>query len=353
MDELFNQFKTTQSFNDFLKPLKKDLCIDLAIKYFSIDKKDIKSLKVEECKTFLTLLYSKYLSKDHKEPIKSHKKILIDDSDDINDQDKEEKKMNIKGGSNKKSSKSSKKKEKKEEKDEDYDDNYDEYEDYKIENDEKVGLYSLKNNIKFYAGGSLPYHNLSNFAQINGGFVVDGLVFPSSEHAFQSFKYIPEDRKRFTINGDLGNIEAFSLFFHKEIVEKKKNYWMAKNNIGILAKMATSKENTYKLGLHKDSSFKSTDELWFKILKKKFEPNVFPIPLKDDSKGKKKEKLLSFKDILCSTKGSYLLEFSRSARRLTLDGKPPYWNGLIDEDGKLYGINKMGYYLMQIRDMIC
>ncbi|MBL4898313.1 MAG: hypothetical protein JKX76_01570 [Colwellia sp.] len=201
--------------------------------------------------------------------------------------------------------------------------------------------------IKFYAGGKPPYHYMSNFALITNGICYNNLWFPSTEHLFQSFKYLPEQRHRFTIDGDLGTVEGFSLVFGKDY-KKKEMYWMKKNNIGIIAKIATNKKVSIALGLTR-INFKSTDELWRMILMKKYSD-----PTRLASNGR------SFQDILNDTRGCYLLEFGRGAKREHLKGIPPLWAGLISDDPTcgnisrgndvLYGINQMGVYLMRIRD---
>lgn len=99
---------------------------------------------------------------------------------------------------------------------------------------------------------------------------------------------------------------------------------MEKNNIGIIAKMVTTKK--IKIGLTRDNSFQSTYELWELILLEKFNNETF-------------------RSILLNTGDKYLLEFSRKAK------KGSFWGGLI-EDNILYGENTMGKYLMKIRDLI-
>ena len=65
--------------------------------------------------------------------------------------------------------------------------------------------------IKFHSNSTKPFNKLSNFANINEGIELDGLIYPSSEHMFQSQKFIIEDRLRFSVGGDLGNWTGFSL----------------------------------------------------------------------------------------------------------------------------------------------
>lgn len=190
------------------------------------------------------------------------------------------------------------------------------------------------NVVKFWANAKRPLTDLSNFAHIVEGIspFEDKLVFCSSEHAFQSRKYVEEDRVRFSIEGDLGTIDGFALVFPEKVFEQKRDYWMKKGNIGIIAKMATNKTIGKKLKLRRLDGYESSDELWMQILHSKFT-------------------IEKFRHTLSSTGDAYLLEFGRSAKREELLGKKPFWCGLI-EDGVLYGENKMGKYLMRIRNHI-
>jgi predicted NAD-dependent protein-ADP-ribosyltransferase YbiA (DUF1768 family) len=183
--------------------------------------------------------------------------------------------------------------------------------------------------INFYSCGIKPFHKLSNFALIKDGIEFDGLIFYSTEHAFQAQKYIKEQRIRFSIEGDLGNIDSgFKLVFGDEW-EKKKTFWMKKDNIGIIAKMATNIKIGKKLGLIRDVNFSSTNELWIELLTIKFN-------------------IIEFKNILKNTQNKYLLEFDRGAKRMYFKNNISIWSGLID-DGILYGNNLMGKYLMIVR----
>jgi predicted NAD-dependent protein-ADP-ribosyltransferase YbiA (DUF1768 family) len=183
--------------------------------------------------------------------------------------------------------------------------------------------------IKFYSCGTSPFHKLSNFALIKDGVEFDGLIFYSTEHAFQAQKYTKEQRIRFSIEGDLGNADSgFKLVFGDEW-EKKKKFWMKKDNIGIIAKMSTNIKIGTKLGLIRDVNFLSTNELWIELLTTKFN-------------------IIEFKNILKNTKNKYLLEFDRGAKRMYVKNNIPIWSGLI-EDGILYGNNLMGKYLMIVR----
>jgi len=185
--------------------------------------------------------------------------------------------------------------------------------------------------IYFYACGKSPFHKLSNFAIIDDGIIYDGLKYCSTEHAFQAQKYQKSDRFRFSVNGDLGNIDNLDNMFRLVFGDKwesKKKFWMKKSNVGIVAKMATNPTIGKKLGLKRDDNFKSTDELWLSVLSLKYE-----IPM--------------FKELLISTENAYLVEFDRAAKH-----RLSKWGGIVDENGVMFGDNLMGKYLMTIRDKI-
>jgi predicted NAD-dependent protein-ADP-ribosyltransferase YbiA (DUF1768 family) len=194
------------------------------------------------------------------------------------------------------------------------------------------GLEENKTYIKFYSGGKLPMCKLSNFYHVKENIKYDGILYPTTEHAFQAQKYIPEQRIRFSIQGDLGQIDSgFNLVFNVQDVDKKKIFWMQKHMFGVVAKMATDEKRGKKLGLTRNKDFQSTDKLWIDILSKKYE-------------------IEEYKDLLKSTGNKYLLEFSKSAKRLA---DKTFWAGLIDnETHELYGNNQMGKYIMYIRSII-
>lgn len=177
------------------------------------------------------------------------------------------------------------------------------------------------------------FYKFSNFQYIKDGIQPfnDKLVFASTEHAFQSRKYVEKDRARFSIDGDLGNIDGFSLVFKEKEYIKKYKYWMQKDNIGVIAKMATNEKLGKKLGLERNTDFVSTDELWVQILLTKY----------------RKEE---FKQLLKKTNDIYLLEYDRMAyHRFNIS--PAFWGGNIINN-ELWGKNQMGKYLMHIRELI-
>ena len=187
--------------------------------------------------------------------------------------------------------------------------------------------------ISFFSNAKEPLNKLSNFAFISDGLNVFGEIYISSEHAFQSRKYLDEDKGKFNSEGIFSNVrEGFITVFSEEEADNKKNYWLGKGNVGILAKMATNEKVGKRLGLKRDFSFKSTYQLWEEILLAKF----------------RKEE---FKKLLLSTGDSYLLEFSRGAKNNVERGVKEVWGGIVDNN-VLYGDNLMGKYLMKIRDII-
>jgi len=178
------------------------------------------------------------------------------------------------------------------------------------------------NHINFFSNAKMPFCKLSNFSHIKDGIIVNDITYASTEHAFQAQKYIKDDRWRFGLDGDLGSWEGFGL-----VSKKSSDYWKKKDNIGIIAKMATNKIKGKKLGLTRIFEFQSTDELWESILVKKFS-------------------IQEFGNVLRSTEDMYLLEFDRGAKR---NGSK--WGGLIEAE-TLYGENNMGKYLMKVREFI-
>ena len=82
--------------------------------------------------------------------------------------------------------------------------------------------------INFWSNGKVPFHNLSNLASIPDGINYDGIIYPSTEHAFQAQKYIQNQRQRFSITGDLGVWNGLRLVYKTEEYEKKYKYWSKK-----------------------------------------------------------------------------------------------------------------------------
>jgi len=177
--------------------------------------------------------------------------------------------------------------------------------------------------INFWSNAKAPFQNLSNLVLISDGIEYEDIIYPSSEHAFQAQKYIKEQRKRFSINGELGVWSGLKLVYKETEYDKKYKYWSHKNNIGIIAKMVTKERIGKKLGLIRDKEFQSTDALWMKILREKYS-------------------IKYFSEILKLTEDLYLLEFDRFKESKS------FWGGIIINN-VLYGENTMGKYIMEIR----
>ena len=176
-----------------------------------------------------------------------------------------------------------------------------------------------KKYIKFYSGAKEPYNKLSNFHYIKEGILYNGLKYPSVEHAYQASKFNNQkDKLDFTMEGKYGNIEGFRLLYNQNEYENKKKYWMKKGNIGILAKMAWQRypKNHYTYR-------ELNNNEWLKILREKY-------------------KIPEFRDVLLSTKDFIIYEFKR--------GKDQKYSAHINDKGELEGANKLGDWLMQIRD---
>ena len=129
----------------------------------------------------------------------------------------------------------------------------------------------------FCSNAKRPYHQLSNFTAAS--VAVDGWTFPSVEHAYQSCK--TDDRSRFAVGGDLAGEEAFSLLFPAATCEAKRRYWMAKGNLGVLAKMATKDGAMRRLGLRRNRDFVESEELWMRLLEAKYAQEPFKSLLRE------------------------------------------------------------------------
>ena len=204
---------------------------------------------------------------------------------------------------------------------------------------------SLENAVTFGSCMGPETAIFSNFCLLENPIELDGLKYPTAEHAFQAwYKLSREERTILSVDGELGNEGGFSLFYNNAEAEKKRKFWGPTKTgrpamLGILAKLAANRP--HKIGLlthertnvHDEQSFKKLMKLFYVILKRKYSKN--PVLLRK----------------LVATGDRYLLEFSRSARREANNGRPPLWSGLI-QDGRLYGHNFMGRLHMALRDEI-
>ena len=212
----------------------------------------------------------------------------------------------------------------------------------------------MMDHIYFGSGCKSPYHKLSNLyaapiklcpedvtesmVKVNPNiseWLTECVVFPSAEHLWHSFKSKDiETFKMFYGDGKLAKFDEESFKpMYKEKSGAKYKWWSKKNMSGIIPKVATGKIGMKKYGLELISKNERLDaelekSIWMDILLQKYKQN---------------EKLGK---LLKSTKDKTLVEFSRMAK-----SKGSYWGGLV-YDGKLYGTNIMGQYLMAVREQL-
>jgi predicted NAD-dependent protein-ADP-ribosyltransferase YbiA (DUF1768 family) len=182
-----------------------------------------------------------------------------------------------------------------------------------------------------YFGSGTSLKELSNF--YNCEISYKGNLYNSVEHVYVSLKFIETDRIRFQKNSDLGDFNAFErykdIFYPKTVdISKKINYWKSRRCVGIVAKMCGNPKNAKKLGLTFTMDLVAKEELMMEILKIKFEN-------------------IEFKKILKQTGNKILVEFKRNF----IKNEKEYWGGYV-VDNIIYGNNKMGSLLMELRKNI-
>lgn len=127
--------------------------------------------------------------------------------------------------------------------------------------------------------------DVSNFAEIESGIEISGIVYPSVEHAYQAHKFIPSDRHRFSVNGEF-------------LSGKTRGTNASMKYMGLYAKRASMKYKSLKLTPIDKKSFQEHNiKLMYSLLSIKF----------------RKEQ---FKSMLLSTKDEYLLEIPAFEGRL-------------------------------------
>lgn len=233
--------------------------------------------------------------------------------------------------------------------------------------------------VYFKRDAEKPLCFLSNFARVRPDEVLEfrGLVYPSAEHAWQSLKVIPEDRIRFAVDGDLSSLQSIvnqpHLFPELKTEEerlKKLQYYSSKEAVGIVAKMATTEGQASKSkNPEANRKTRKRENLGLRLTEPVFQPNKrdFMEILWE------KFKIPRFRDLLLGTPNiqiasplkknphfakaytgaEVLVERINSAKQQVEKGERVFYGGFVDPDtGVLFGDNKMGQWLMQIRDMI-
>ena len=192
---------------------------------------------------------------------------------------------------------------------------------------------------------------LSNFWRLDRPLKLWGLRWRTAEHAYQAYaKVHRDDWPRLAVGGDLDDLDKLAAFYRDEGTARKKiNYWNENGKgvfpmAGIVAKMAVNPAHNRKLSpplrlLNEDAQQRrvgharavSQEDLWGQILSAKAAASAeYAATLKETGK-------------------LYLVEFDRGAKRRSLAGNPPFWTGLVDDDGTLHGENFMGRCQMRLR----
>lgn len=186
-------------------------------------------------------------------------------------------------------------------------------------------------------------YDFSNFC--HAPFVLRGIHWPSSEHAYQAiYRCEPDCWDRFAVGGDLASLHTgLPLVCKAEEVAKKILHWGPKSTrkamVGIVAKMAVKPDRAAMLGLKlrkwsdDERDMKEIRALFNEILLAKYHANP-PMAKK-----------------LVATGHQLLIEFDRGAARQVANGNPPLWTGLW-RDGEVLGRNLMGELMMQVRDTL-
>lgn len=167
------------------------------------------------------------------------------------------------------------------------------------------------------------------------------MTFPSIEHLWHAFK--ATDREtflQFSSAGRFGktDISGFQAVFPLCDAEQKRAFWMAKKNVGIVAKMAADKKRGKRhLGISGKMKYererpepKMERKIWLALLARKYQQNE------------------THRDLLKKTRGKKLVEFARQAAQAKTT---EHWGGCV-VDGVLRGENVMGQYMEEIRDKL-
>jgi predicted NAD-dependent protein-ADP-ribosyltransferase YbiA (DUF1768 family) len=188
----------------------------------------------------------------------------------------------------------------------------------------------LANVITFNSGAKEPFCQLSNFAACENGVEFNGKLYPTSEHAFQSF--LSTTPSEYESTGPFSKLTD-DAFVHMGVkpadAPKKVAYWGKKNMVGILAKMKINRQK--KQGATNKKTKEEALSAFRAILKSKYERNP------------------RLRGTLLATNGKRLLEFVRSAERIFKKGVVERWGGMV-VDGKIIGHNQMGALMESVRD---
>ena len=200
--------------------------------------------------------------------------------------------------------------------------------------DSQHGRIVRNGSVSFNSNAKAPFNIMSNFH----GCVITlgGVTYPSAEHAFQAQLVTPDFRHFFSTTGPLATLRSgFKTLMPKAtdtFIERKALYWGKKNNIGVVAKMASKRDYLYNIhGVRKmDVGFDECRIIFKTVLVAKLDA------------------FQDFRELLYETGSKYLFEFSRDAERRSLTGTTIRWGAMI-VDNKVIGHNQMGALMMWLR----
>lgn len=164
--------------------------------------------------------------------------------------------------------------------------------------------------------------------------------FASIEHLWHALKATDCDTfVEFTAAGRFGKCEA--AFFDQLFPgkgEQKRAFWMRKQNVGIVPKLASNPKNAKKLGLSGKMKYEREynedrvqKAVWRKLLTKKYASNS------------------AHRKALMDTRAKKLIELARGAAR---EGSNEFWGGYMRDGVTLLGLNFMGDALQSVRDSL-
>lgn len=166
------------------------------------------------------------------------------------------------------------------------------------------------------------------------------IEFLSIEHLWHALK--ATDRlmfREFAIGGRFGGVdrENFAQVFSDDEADAKLKWWMKKQNVGIIPKMAANKSRGKKLGISTRMDYERErpapdleKRIWLALLRRKYNQNA------------------EHRRLLLKTRNAKLIEFARGAARANSN---EHWGGCL-VDGRVVGENVMGGYLEEVRNEI-
>ena len=187
---------------------------------------------------------------------------------------------------------------------------------------------------------------LSNFWRLDQPLELWGLRWRTSEHAYQAYAKVDRaDWPRLAVGGDLDDLDKLAAFYPDPAAAWKKiSHWNGSGDYpmaGIVAKMAVNPAHNRKLAAAAAAAERTPRGTRFLLVSQK--------ALWEQILAAKAAASAEYAETLKATGTEYLVEFDRGAKRRSLAGEPPFWTGLVDDDGTLHGENFMGRCQMRLR----